>query len=409
MPDVTALKNQAQQAASDAAAAADTAEDAATAAEAAAQLLATHVLPDGTDFNALDQRGTYIMTSETNAPLPGATNRWVIEEVADPTDADRVVQRAYLLVGGAKLELANRRRLAGGSWQAWLVGAGQAIDVGFDDSVVYQGSPNVQAALVASANYTGYVETQATLQSFVYGLTGSNNASDPNNDIDFAPGQARGNGVTATLASTLTKRLDAAWAVGNNQGALDTGSKAANQTYHWHLIRRNSDGLADVIASLSATSPSLPSEWTRVQRLGAVLTDGSGNIQPFVQSGNEFRFNTTDPTPDYSGAGNRAKAALTCTLPNGIRVQGIFSVFIRGASGDFQVRARLFDGANANIASTTAVYVSTGVKSSTAELRQYTNTSRQIQLLIDQNADPSSNSTVTTLGWTDYQIPRIGA
>ena len=152
VPEVTALKDQAQQAASDAAAAADTAEDAATAAEAAAQLLATHVLPDGTDFNVLDQRGTYILTSETNAPLPGPTNRWVVEVVADPADADRVVQRAYLLVGGAKLELANRRRLAGATWEPWLLGAGQAVDVGYDDSTAFPGATNVQEALEAAAD-----------------------------------------------------------------------------------------------------------------------------------------------------------------------------------------------------------------------------------------------------------------
>mgnify|MGYP001340715397 FL=1 len=152
VPEVTALKDQAQQAASDAAAAADTAEDAATAAEAAAQLLATHVLPDGTDFNVLDQRGTYILTSETNAPLPGPTNRWVVEVVADPADADRVVQRASLLVGGTKLELANRRRLAGATWEPWRLGAGQAVDVGYDDSTAFPGATNVQEALEAAAD-----------------------------------------------------------------------------------------------------------------------------------------------------------------------------------------------------------------------------------------------------------------
>ena len=152
IPAVTALTAQAQQAASDAAASADDAEDWAVAAEAAAQLLATHVLPDGTDFNALDQRGTYILTSETNAPLPGPTNRWVVEVVADPADADRVVQRAYLLVGGAKLELANRRRLAGATWEPWLLGAGQAVDVGYDDSNAFPGARNVQEALEAAAD-----------------------------------------------------------------------------------------------------------------------------------------------------------------------------------------------------------------------------------------------------------------
>lgn len=258
--------------------------------------------------------------------------------------------------------------------------------------------------------HSGNVDPWALMpQGIVAGLTLSNNGTDANNDIDIAPGTARGNGVTVTNSATLTKRLDAAWTVGNGNGGLDTGSKAASATYHVHAIRRNSDGVFDALFSTSATSPVMPTGWTRVQRLGAVMTDGSGNIRAFIQTGNEFRFNTADPTPDYAGTGNRAKAPLTCTLPNGIRVQGIFRVSIRGANGDYAVRARLFDGANTNIATDISTYVSTAVKVITAELRQYTNTSRQIQLLIDNNADPSNNSTVTTVGWIDYQIPRIDA
>lgn len=168
IPAVTALTAQAQQAASDAAASADDAEDWAVAAEAAAQLLATHALPDGTDFNALDQRGTYILTSETNAPLPGPTNRWVVEVVADPADADRVVQRAYLLVGGAKLELANRRRLAGATWEPWLLGAGQAVDVGYDDSTAFPGATNVQEALEAAADPWASLPLRVPIPVFDY-------------------------------------------------------------------------------------------------------------------------------------------------------------------------------------------------------------------------------------------------
>jgi hypothetical protein len=60
----------------------------------------------------------------------------------------------------------------------------------------------------------------------ISGLTYSNNGSDATNDIDIAAGRA----MDATgahimvLAATLTKRLDAAWSVGTNQGGLDTGS-----------------------------------------------------------------------------------------------------------------------------------------------------------------------------------------
>ncbi len=367
--------------------------------------------PDGTDFNALLAPGTHFVTTGTNAPVAGAGNRWAVEVIIDPT-SETLMQRASLLVGGTKLELASRRRLAGGTWEPWLLGAGQAVDVGYDDSNAFPGARNVQEALEESANYTGFVETEAMLQNFVYGLilgNWSGTTGRVNFGVTVSPGQCRGNGVTAARSATWAKMLNAAWVKGFGFGGLDTGTIQPNTTYHCHAIRQDSTGDLDFLFSTSATSPVMPSGWTHVQRLGAVMTDGSGNIRAFIQTGNEFRFNVTDPTPDYAGTGNRAKAPLTCTLPNGIRVQGLFRVFIIGANGDFRVRARLFDGENTNVATDTETYVSTGVKSSTAELRQYTNTSRQIQLLIDNNAHPSTNSTLTTLGWIDYQIPRIGA
>src|SRR3990167_1953787 len=47
----------------------------------------------------------------------------------------------------------------------------------------------------------------------IYGLTLSNNGTDPTNDIDIATGKARDStdAVDISLASALTKQLDAAW------------------------------------------------------------------------------------------------------------------------------------------------------------------------------------------------------
>lgn len=279
--------------------------------------------------------------------------------------------------------------------------------VSYDDTNAYAGAKNVQEALEESANYTGYVENETTLQNFVYGLTLSNNGTDANNDIDIATGQARGNSVTVTNSATLTKRLDASWAVGTNQGGLDTGSKANSTTYHVHAIRKDGDGTFDALFSTSVGSPTMPSGWTRVQRLGSVMTDSSGNIRPFVQNGNEFLYNTSSPPVDYSNTHNRAKSNLACTLPAGIRIIGIFYVYIVGSAGDFAVTGSLYDGSNTNIKTSLSTYVSTGVKRVSGEMRQYTNTSAQIQFEISENANTSTNSTLSTLGWVDYSIPRI--
>ena len=231
------------------------------------------------------------------------------------------------------------------------------------------------------------------LINFVQGLTLSNNSSDPNNKIDIAPGRARGNGVTVDNPTTRTAAL---------------GAVTPNTTYHIHALRNNTTGEFSVTADVSPTSPYVAPGWTRVQRLGAILTDGSGNIRPFVQSGNKFFFNATAPIYDYSGTGNRAKAPLTCTLPNGIRVEGLFSVLVVASDGNTDVNMAIYDGENPNIRVTVQNHVSTGENSMTVPVSMFTNSSRQIQLEVAGSASGSNASLIRTMGWVDYQIPRIG-
>lgn len=288
-----------------------------------------------------------------------------------------------------------------------------AADIAYDDTSAYSGAENVQEALEESANYTGFVETQAMPQNFVYGLTLSNNGTDANNDIDIATGQARGNSVTVTNSATLTKRLDASWAEGTNQGGLDTGSKANSTTYHVHAIRKDTGGTFDALFSTSATSPTVPSGWTRVQRLGAVLTDGSGNIRSFRQVGNTFWHNVSGGIQDFSAAGVWTKNLFVFSVPNGIRVEGIFQPLIL-ANAAAVGHVILYDGENPNV----SVILSAGslnagggpvVSYNRSPMKQFTNASRQIYVEMTSGVNPSTPSAIATLGWNDYQIPRIGA
>jgi hypothetical protein len=129
-------------------------------------------------------------------------------------------------------------------------------------------------------------------RGYISGLTLQNNATDAANDIDILPGKCRDidDTVDLVLGTTLTKRLDAAWAAGSGNGGLDTGTKANNAWYHVHLIRRTSDGVLDGIFSGSIDNPSLPSGWVARRRLGAEITDGSGAIRGFVQTKDYFGF-----------------------------------------------------------------------------------------------------------------------
>lgn len=126
------------------------------------------------------------------------------------------------------------------------------------------------------------------------GLQMANNATDATNDIDTAAGECASDGspaVLITVGSALTKRLDAAWAAGNNAGGLDTGAKASNTWYYRWAISK-ADGTSDILFSASATSPTMPATYVNKRRLkGAFRTDGAGAILGFKQtSRDEFVF-----------------------------------------------------------------------------------------------------------------------
>ncbi len=93
---------------------------------------------------------------------------------------------------------------------------------------VSEGSGNWRCASYAAAGHLGISLRSRDEKGRSAASTLSNNA-DATNDIDIAVGEAASDGATPflmTLASSITKRLDAAWSVGTGNGGLDTGSIA---------------------------------------------------------------------------------------------------------------------------------------------------------------------------------------
>lgn len=138
----------------------------------------------------------------------------------------------------------------------------------------------------------GYKEQGAT-KNYITGLELSPDVSDVNNRILIAIGECGDeNGVyMLRRTTTLVKRLDVSWAVGNNAGGLDTGAKGASTAYYVFLIRRLDTGVVDALFSLSATSPTMPANYTVKRRIGIILTNGSSNIRQFTQDANVVMFN----------------------------------------------------------------------------------------------------------------------
>tara|TARA_R110002110_G_scaffold37601_2_gene124026 strand:- start:4734 stop:5798 length:1065 start_codon:yes stop_codon:yes gene_type:complete len=155
-------------------------------------------------------------------------------------------------------------------------------------------------------------------RQFLSGLTISNNATDATNDIDIATGVAASDDNTAPLPlinlAVLTKRLDAAWAVGTGNGGLDTGT-IGNSIYHVWLIKRSDTGVVDALFSLSSTSPTMPASYDLKRRVGAIIR-ATGAILPFIQYGDYFYRSVPVQTVNTTNPGTSAVVVVNQNIPN---------------------------------------------------------------------------------------------
>lgn len=252
----------------------------------------------------------------------------------------------------------------------------------------------------------------SVVPDFFQGLTLSNNVTDANNDIDISAGSAKGNGKSVTYGSAMGKRLDAAWVAGGTPaspaGGLDTGTKSTGATtYHAHSIVNNTTGVGDFVFSLSATAPTVPSGWTRVQRLGSVLTDGSGNNRAFSQDGNTFLLSTM--VNDISDATLSTTSKLyALTVPNGIKVDALIrlSIFDTGFASALVTSPDESDQA-AGAAGPNSITNGNSNGRGSVPVRIRTNTSRQIRAVGQGVSLPIDDFQGRTFGWIDTSLQRI--
>lgn len=239
------------------------------------------------DFDTITTPGwnNRLLTDDGTVHGPGVASRFYYVQVIE-TAAGNLIQEAYPY--RATTEKKYTRTRFSGTWTVWKQFA-------YADEI---------------------------FPGLINGLTLSNNGTDATNDIDIAAGWAASSETVPALmvlSSALTKRLDAAWAVGTNQGGLDTGS-IANTTYHIWLIRRPDTGVVDALFSASATSPTMPANYTQKRYLGPIVRASSA-IRAFRQSGDTFLWGTK--IADRNSTAAFSAALLTLSVPTGINVRPI--------------------------------------------------------------------------------------
>lgn len=217
-------------------------------------------------------------------------------------------------------------------------GLGNALSAPVADSIPFYDVSATQVAWLSpgtglSISGTTLNAAQTPAKDYIYGLTLSTNGSDASNDIDIAAGEASSDASTPTLItleSALTKRLDAVWSVGTNQGMLDTGA-VANSLYYLFLIERSDTSVVDVLASLSSTSPSMPANYDRKRLIGRVTRAAGVNAVPVMYAQPPIQIAGTAPV-----FGCRAWVSFSGTSGN-IIAQGNVASITKNAVGDYTI------------------------------------------------------------------------
>lgn len=182
----------------------------------------------------------------------------------------------------------------------------------------------------------------ATPKDYVVGFATAMNVAAPTTTIDVAPGTARGASNPVFSMATISCVLQAAgaWSPGSGGNKLDAGARAALTWYHLFSLRKIAGGEADLLLSPSLAAPAVPPGYELVTRLKgrALKTDASGNIIPFINTGNSTDWKTLQPDMSLS-MGTPGSFTIIVSAPPGVRVRSRHYASIIGDGPTIYVRS----------------------------------------------------------------------
>lgn len=234
-------------------------------------------------------------------------------------------------------------------------------------------------------------------------ITIANNTTDANNDIDFSGGNFVFSDFSGqAYVPAMTKRLDANWTAGNNNGGLDTGTKATNTWYGVYAIYNPTTNVADYLfTATGVTSLILPSGFTKYKYIGSILTNSSGNIISFKQVGNYFYFSEildASPTPT---SGVYSTYTLSVPKQNNIIAMVRSSITYSG-TGVTSVNI-YFRATGTNIGFVGHGFVTNGYTSNSIVNFVPTNNAGQVDVSFSFTA-PAQGFTIHTFGYMDNNL-----
>jgi len=321
------------------------------------------------------------------------------------------LQRFSFIAAGTSTGSVTVQIAGGGIFNLYLPGG--AVQVGAN-GVALNSAYDIMFVSSLNNGAGGFViisQTSGGLlvpRDYLAGLTLSNDSGNPNTVLDISQGVAVDD--TQALAMTLTVagygKSTAAWAFGSGNGALDTGTIAANTWYHVFLIGQ-ANGTVDALFSTSVSAPTMPNGFTFKRRLGSVKTNASAQLIPFTQFGDYFWWNspTNDDISTVLTGATPINGTVNC--PPGVQVLANWQAAAFNSSSNTSGNVRIYNPSFTDFVPTSTTggptLGFTDNASATTIVRlqasgwTLTNTSQQLRF----ESDATCSFALRVIGWLD--------
>lgn len=241
-------------------------------------------------------------------------------------------------------------------------------------------------------------------RSYLAGLTLSTAGSSAT--MSIAAGVATDSTNVSMMTLAAFTKTTSAWTLGSAGGGLDTGAIANGTWYHFFEIQRPDTGVVDVVFSLSATAPTMPTSYTLKRNIASWKTNGSAQWVSVLQDGDLFQWLTPIlDVNDTSGTrGNSAVTVVLASVPTGKNVIALMNVQTQNNTGA-NTNVYLSDLATVDLAASTSAAPLASAGGSVISvpfiqgiMQVRTDTAASIRSRLNST---TGQLLITTLGWID--------
>lgn len=224
------------------------------------------------------------------------------------------------------------------------------------------------------------------------------NATTPTLKIDIAAGYCCDNNGKPYNNAGLTKTLNVAWAQGTGGGLAGVSPTVSASTWYYIWMIVNAAGVTDYIidkASVGNANTNMPSGWTKVCLVWAILTDASSLIKSYTQVEDDC-FWTTAVT-DFNSTPPAIGTLTTISTPIGLSVIANLNCNYITPNPSAGLHAGVYSPFEANGFPNFGAGNASGQFESVARLYVRTDTSSQVKRIA---TNANGVLTIVTMGWT---------